>query len=185
MMKRICLIVVSLGFCAGIAGAQSLVELAKKEKERRKQNAEQGEEAEEYTLAGDAGEDPDAPSDAPIEVGEDDDWDSIMARYQSRYDSHKSYLRSQEASLRQCEQQREEYEDRQRERDKANAIRSGTSWLETERRREREQYYEPYSCEYYTNSIEETKRRMEALSNEVANEARKRRILPGRARLRK
>ena len=184
-MKRLLCLVVSFVLCAGFVSAQSLVELAKKEKERRKKNVDQSQQATEYSGAGGDSANPDTPPDEAIKANENDDWDNLMRRYQSRYDSQKSYLQSQESNLKQCKKQQSEYRDRQRERDKANAIRSGTSWVETEKRREKQQYWNGYSCDWYEKSMADTKRKMQDISNEVANEARKRRILPGNARLRK
>lgn len=184
-MKGIWIVIVSMILCVGLVSGQSLVDLAKKEKKRREENAKEGRQAKELSL--DEGSD-DSSSDEPVDsvpepnastAGEpqgsnSDDWDRIFADYQLRYDDAKNRLADLERSLKQCEQQlREEREDA-----KKRAMKAGKSWLTDPN------YRVSGSCESYTKRIEQAKNEMRAIDAACADDARKRRILPGRARLR-
>ena len=104
-----------------------------------------------------------------------DDWNSIFRRYQTRYDNAKSNINWYESGLKRCKQG----DAQEREAAKKRAIERGESWLQNEKNQTSP------SCGYYTRGIEQKKSEMKQIENECANDARKRRILPGKARLRK
>lgn len=183
-MKRILFAVVSLVLCAGLANAQSLVDLAKKEKERRKEIAKQGQKAKEFSGQGesDGSSSDDSDESASVSVssrkskdGDNDDWDYYHRRYQRRYDSKKNSLASLQRNLKECKENKRESQDRL----KAAAIRNGKSYLTDKN------YKSNYSCDYYDGQIKSVESAMNQIEVDCAADARKRRILPGRARLQK
>jgi hypothetical protein len=133
-MKRIWLAVVSLVLCAGLADAQSLVEMAKKEKERRKKNTEQGQEVKKFTGEGDFDDSSSEASDGSASAkkpppmstsGDNDDWDWVHANYQRSYDYKKDHLAYLQRQAKDCDKRERE----RKERIKRSAIDSGRSYL--------------------------------------------------------